>query len=229
MTMTETTTTLTGHRVRQLERFGFCVLPGDAADILPTLDEAFDNLLPDPSPVRRSTRFHAVDHDQRMAAVGRAPALRELLTATEAVSMVSSEVNSMVGDSYWHSDGFYQHGLYLRAVVYGESLRAANGALRVIPGSHLPDSGWQGDAVRTLMQHDRALGFAGSEIPAAVIDCEPGDVIVFNTNILHSAWGGSARRQWAWNFTRPPRDETERNSVSQYVLSRLVSATVRFA
>ncbi|GAA1931084.1 phytanoyl-CoA dioxygenase family protein [Streptantibioticus ferralitis] len=226
---TAATATPARQRTRQLERFGFCVLPGDATPLLLTLDEVFRTLLPDPSPVRRSTCFHAVERDERMAVIGRAPALREVLTAAQAVSMVSSDVNRLVGDSYWHSDGFYDHGLYLRAVVYGERLHAGNGALRVIPGSHLPGSGWQGAAVRTLMRHDSELGLAGEEIPATVIDCEPGDVIVFNTNILHSAWGGAARRQWAWNFTRPPRSEPERRATARYILNRFVSGSVRFS
>nr|WP_241265803.1 phytanoyl-CoA dioxygenase family protein [Streptomyces boncukensis] len=143
--------------------------------------------------------------------------------------MVSSDVNVLVGDSYWHSDGFYDEGLYLRAVVYGEPTDAAGGALRVIPGSHRPEGGWQGEPVRQLMEHDRALGLRGDEIPATVLATRPGDVVVFHTNVLHSAWNGSRRRQWAWNFTRPPVTASERTAASQYVLNRFVSGTVRFS
>lgn len=41
----------------------------------------------------------------------------------------------------------------------------------------------------------RELGLAGADIPAAVVASEPGDVVVYDQNILHSAWGGSNRRR----------------------------------
>jgi hypothetical protein len=52
---------------------------------------------------------------------------------------------------------------------------------------------------------------------------------VFHTNILHSAWNGRQRRQWAWNFARKPTTVAESRDLSRYVLNRFVSGTVRFS
>ena len=48
---------------------------------------------------------------------------------------------------------------------------------------------------RRQQERDRALGVSGSDIPAVVLASEPGDVVVFNPNLLHSAWGGGDRRR----------------------------------
>lgn len=48
---------------------------------------------------------------------------------------------------------------------------------------------------RRQHERERALAVSGSDIPAAVLASEPGDVVVFDFNILHSAWGGSNRRR----------------------------------
>ncbi|MFD5746488.1 phytanoyl-CoA dioxygenase family protein [Streptomyces sp. NPDC127033] len=218
-------------QVRLLEHYGFCVLRGAARTLMPDLESAFEALLPEApdAPTERLTRFHAAERDERMRSILQVPEMARLLTGTGATSMVSSDVNVLVGDSYWHSDGFYDEGLYLRAVIYGEPVDGSSGALRVMPASHRSETGWSGDPVRLLMQHESDLGLRGDEVPATVIASEPGDIVVFNTNILHSAWNGRRRRQWAWNFARKPVTDSERRAASQYVLNRFVSGTVRFS
>ena len=42
---------------------------------------------------------------------------------------------------------------------------------------------------------DAVWGIPGSQVPALPLETQPGDVLVFNHDIKHSAWGGSKRRR----------------------------------
>src|SRR5262249_44862159 len=83
--------------------------------------------------------------------------------------------------------------------AYSEPLEAATGALRVLPGSHLPELG---DAVRAL----GGIGKAAMELPSYVLETEPGDVIVFDEHLFHASCGGGTRRQWRIDYLRDPVD-----------------------
>ncbi len=180
-------------------------------------------------PSERQTRFHAVEQDKRLNELTELPELSAVLREVGCTSLVASDVNRLVGDSFWHSDGYYTSGRFLRAVVYGEPLTAASGALRVLPGTHRDCLGWSREDVSVVLQHQRLLGLAGPEVPAVALESEIGDLILFDTNILHSSWGGAVRRQWAWNFARPPSNKQERQAAAAYVLNRFVSGSVRFS
>ncbi|MCE7984316.1 MAG: hypothetical protein DYG89_24340 [Caldilinea sp. CFX5] len=39
------------------------------------------------------------------------------------------------------------------------------------------------------------LGISGAQVPAIALASNPGDVVVFNQNTKHSAWGGDNRRR----------------------------------
>lgn len=53
-----------------------------------------------------------------------------------------------------------------------------------------------------------ALGLSGPDIPAAILTSEPGDVVIMDESILHSAWGGSGRkRQLRFGFAEHCTDE----------------------
>lgn len=170
----------------------------------------------------------------------RMPALEELSRHGDVVALcraffgrdfqvVASDANVLVDDSYWHSDGFYEHTAFLRFVVYLERLDAHDGALRFLPGSHRVGNAWQGFPVRCVMQHDTMLDVAGSEVPAVAVPSEPGDVVVFDTNTLHAAWHGDVRRQLAFNVAGEPLDAAQRADRTRYFLSRYVANVVRFS
>lgn len=84
---------------------------------------------------------------------------------------------------------FYKMALYLDPVT------ATSGALRVIPGSQHYGDHFAEALQETLRQSQDKLGIPGSAVPAISLDSNPGDVVVFNQNTKHSAWGGSNRRR----------------------------------
>lgn len=219
---------------RQLEVFGFGRMPAVVRG--PALDElaaACDRILGPSSgaeTTERVTAFDVLETMPELAAIAHGDVVREIRDAFfgRASHIVASDANLLVGDSYWHSDGSYQTP-FLRFVLYLEPNTAKDGALRVFPGSHRPDNGWAGEPTRHIMRHEQDLGRAGADLPAVVIDSQPGDLIVFDTNVLHSAWNGGRRRQLAFNVVGEPRTETERADTSRYVLNRYVSGSVRLA
>jgi hypothetical protein len=218
------------HLTAQLSIFGFAHLPDCATDLLDEMTEGFSRVIGLPDDARPQERVTA------RGVLDEIPALRELagrapvLTACKAglgpdAHVITSDANLLVGDSYWHSDGFYSTP-FLRFVVYLEPLTADNGALRFLPGSHRADNGWEGEPTRDVMKHVEQLGVSGAELPAAVVDSRPGDVIVFDTNVLHAAWCGGFRRQLGFNVVGRPVTSRARNDTARYFLNRYVSGSV---
>ena len=64
-------------------------------------------------------------------------------------------------------------------------------ALRVIPGSHILDDAF----ASRLTQLVGSGGVDGASVPAAALETAPGDVVVFNHNCKHAAFGGGGKRR----------------------------------
>jgi hypothetical protein len=105
------------------------------------------------------------------------------------------------GDTSWHRDS--EHDVVsLGVVCYLEALRAGNGALEVIAGSH---------SNRSMRLPDATSGDATDSYE--VIETEPGDVIIFDEHLIHGSTGGDVRRQWRVDFVIDPDSEHETASV----------------
>jgi hypothetical protein len=96
-------------------------------------------------------------------------------------------------DTAWHRDSVHDIAS-VGFLAYLEPLDAANGALRVVPGSHI--------------KRDAPLP-EGTGAVGKVLDTSPGDVIVFDEHLIHGSSGGRQRRQWRVDFLIDPRDEAE--------------------
>jgi hypothetical protein len=109
------------------------------------------------------------------------------------------------GSTNWHRDS--DHDLVsVGCVGYLESLRAHNGALRVLPASH------RGRLAASL--GDRVEGLA--PLPGLAIESEPGDVIVFDEHLFHASSGGKDRRQWRVDYVADPVDAAQEAAVREY-------------
>jgi len=69
-----------------------------------------------------------------------------------------------------------------------------HGAMRVVPGSHHIADGYAQEAGAVAM-HPASVGVQGAEIPDTALEVVPGDVLIFNHNLLHASFGGSTRRR----------------------------------
>jgi len=93
----------------------------------------------------------------------------------------------------WHTDQGPAIG-GVKYIAYLQPRTAADGALRVIPGSHEPGCTAR---LRAYWRADPATqGFAGWPVPCVVLETEPGDVIAFNEHLWHSSAGGDRRLAW---------------------------------
>ncbi|GGU81811.1 hypothetical protein GCM10010260_12890 [Streptomyces filipinensis] len=215
---------------QQLRVFGFARVPQAAAAVIDDLGRAFDRVMDLPAgdaPAERVTKFDALTEMPELGLIAESEWVRAVCGALfeRKFQVIASDANLLVGDSYWHSDGFYDTP-FLRFVLYLEATTHDTGALRFLPGSHRADNGWLGDPTRHVIRHREDLGLEGGGVPGVVVESQPGDVIVFDTNVLHSAWHGSMRRQLAFNCVGEPVTETEQRDTRRYFLNRYVSGSV---
>ena len=110
---------------------------------------------------------------------------------------MGSDGNFYVGDTGWHSDGGHGHGdpMHIKIAFYLDALTGDTGSLRVIPGSHRLGDHYA-DALSGQIRNSQDLwGIHGRDVPATIFNTQPGDVVVFNHNCKHAAFGGGGRRR----------------------------------
>ena len=121
------------------------------------------------------------------------------------IAWAESSGIQFVGDSVWHYDGGCFEASGVNNLIYTQPVRADSGALRIIPGSHLPafhemvasfdplGPQWT-RAAATPEQKQRALDDIGA-IPCFVCDADPGDVVSFHLRVYHGSLGGGTDRR----------------------------------
>ncbi len=113
----------------------------------------------------------------------------------------------------WHTDD----GIGVRGVkfaVYFDELTAGNGALRLVPGSHLPEQNARLAAYRTRqlpIPTDAEAAAYQASIPGYVAATSPGDVIAFDLHTWHASCGGRDRLAWTAVYQRCPETDSERD------------------
>ncbi|MEZ4736871.1 MAG: phytanoyl-CoA dioxygenase family protein [Caldilineaceae bacterium] len=204
---------LTPQQLAFMDTFGYLVFPGLLNDRIDRITAEFEavfaahggghNGKPHDG-TARSCILPFVDQSDYLASLIDDPRLDGIFTSLlgEDYNYLGSDGNFYVGDTNWHSDTdwsgrmrgkppriFYKMALYLDPVT------ATSGALRVIPGSHHYGDTFAEALQATLRTAPDTLGIAGRQAPAIALASNPGDVVVFNQNTKHSAWGGSNRRR----------------------------------
>lgn len=113
----------------------------------------------------------------------------------------------------WHTDdGIGVHGVKLAA--YFDELTAANGALRLVPGSHHPEQSARLAAYRDRrmpVRTDAEAAAYQASFPGYVAATVPGDVIAFDLHTWHASSGGRDRLAWTAIYQRCPEIESERD------------------
>ena len=127
--------------------------------------------------------------------------------------LIGTEGNLHVGDTPWHGGGGSSHILpHVKIAFYLEPLTADSGALRLIPGSHRGDFAERLAPISHRIDDDdvQVFGVSQPEVPAFVVETEPGDVLVFTEDTYHGAWGGRpGRHQHAMSFQQVPRTDEQ--------------------
>jgi Phytanoyl-CoA dioxygenase (PhyH) len=104
---------------------------------------------------------------------------------------------NFTGDSAWHTaQGPDVGGVTLQADL--DLRTAGTGAVRLIPGSHLPE--FERQLHRYEAAEPATSGFEPWEWPHVVLETEPGDVVALHTHLLRCAVGGTPRLSWTIDY-----------------------------
>ena len=206
---------LTHQQILHFSTFGYLTLrglfsPSEVAtlrdEVTSALADAFGQVGTEPD------QAGGISGDYLPMAVDRAPFSQSLIADDERTFLVSAELlggptvpsvgiaTCFTGDSSWHTRlGPAVPGLAIWVDL--EPRTAGTGALRLIPGSHLPDY------ERRLWAYCRAepaaSGFAQPdwpECPHVVVETQPGDAVAFHAHLFNCARGGTPRLTWTIDY-----------------------------
>lgn len=204
---------LTPQQIAFMETFGYLVFPGLLSDKIDRIIAEFESVFAthggghNGKPhdgTARSCIVPFIDQNDYLSSLVDDPRVDGIFSSLlgEDYNYLGSDGNFYVGDTNWHSDTdwsgkmrgkppriFYKMALYLDPVT------GASGALRVVPGSQQYGDEFAEALQATLRMAPDKLGISGAQVPAIALESNPGDVVVFNQNTKHSAWGGSNRRR----------------------------------
>ena len=120
----------------------------------------------------------------------------------------------------WHTDRPNEpHATTYSFHLYLEQLRADTGALRVIPGSHKPTLfddllPVNEQAADSSM---KVYGLGPTDMPGAVIESDPGDIVFFSQKIYHAVHGMQpGRRYLKLRFAAWPETDEQIASFMRY-------------
>ena len=207
------------------ETFGFLVLPGAVHNELGWINSEFEQVFIDQNLVHDGTTrtmvLGFIARRERLWRLLEHPVIEDLLECLlgPGPNYIGSDGNYYTGDTQWHADGNHKAGTFIKIAFYLDSVGKESGALRVIPGSHrLTDPEW--DARRAAASQE-LWNVTGDLVPATVLPSEPGDLVVFNHNLMHSSWGGTDRRlMFTINLCRHSATPEEVEELKKYLSDR---------
>ena len=197
---------LTEQQISFYETFGFIGFPGLIKDIVQDVIDGFEEVFttrggghygkPHDGKAR-SCIVPFIDQSARLSALLDDPRIYAIpyTLLGEDFNYMGSDGNYYVGDTGWHSDGWHPEMKHLKIAIYLDPLTRDTGALRVIPGSHKPGDKFAEGLSKDIGQSESKWGVHGRDVPAMALETQPGDVLVFNHNCKHAAFGGSKHRR----------------------------------
>jgi hypothetical protein len=197
---------LTPEQLAFFDTFGFLSFPGLLDDRIGRILEEFEALWArqggghhgrahDGS--RRSCIAPFIDRSAHLSTLLDDPRLEGIAASLlgEDFNYMGSDGNLYAGDTGWHSDGWHPRIVHIKMAFYLDPVGRDTGCLRVIPGSHRIGEGFSDNLQRDLPRRPSPLGLSGPDTPCVALETRPGDVVVFNHNLKHAAFGGSGRRR----------------------------------
>lgn len=186
--------------------FGYLGFPGLLADRAAEIDAAFEgvwdgrggghNGKPHDG-TARSCIVPFIDQSEVLSSLLDDPRIHGIATSLlgDDFNYMGSDGNYYVGDTPWHSDGWHPKTLHIKIAFYLDPLTRDTGALRVIPGSHRLGDHFADNLQKQIRQSPELWGVEGPHLPAIALETKPGDILLFNHNTKHAAFGGSKSRR----------------------------------
>ncbi|MEZ4727380.1 MAG: phytanoyl-CoA dioxygenase family protein [Caldilineaceae bacterium] len=138
-----------------------------------------------------------IEHLPAMCAILDHPGILGLISGVigEDFNYCGGDGNYYSGDTRWHPDGNWGQLFAVKVAFYLDPLTRDSGCLRVIPGSHRPDHYIRAEKIN-VNDSQQLFGVPPSEFPGNVaLETQPGDVLIFNHDLYHAAFGGNQRRR----------------------------------
>jgi hypothetical protein len=204
---------LTPQQLAFVETFGYLVFPGLLRDRIDRIIEEFEDVFAKQGGghngkphdgTARSCILPFIDQSAYLASLIDDPRIDGIFTSLLGAdyNYLGSDGNFYVGDTNWHSDTDWSGKMrgkppriFYKLALYLDPVTATSGALRVIPGSQHYGDGFAEALQASLRGAPEKLGIPGNQVPAIALESNPGDVVIFNQNTKHSAWGGNNRRR----------------------------------
>ena len=97
-------------------------------------------------------------------------------------------------------------------------IRDSTGALRLIPGSHRPDHFVRQEQI-DVNNSLELFGVPPTEFPGSIaVETNPGDIVIFNHDLYHAAFGGGTRRRmFTMNCTRQAKTAEDFEIANRYL------------
>ena len=174
----------TEQQLNYFHTFGFLLFPAFLSqDEVEWITEEFEQVLQthgtDHDGTKRTQIIPMLDHSERLCTLLDDTRVLGIASAIlgDDFNYAGGDGDFWVGDTAWHPDGNYEDLFAIKLAFYLDPLARDTGCLRVLPGSHLPESYWRrgnmhpGNA-RELWDIDQW------EIPGNVaIETSPGDLV----------------------------------------------------
>jgi hypothetical protein len=202
------TTYLTEQQLASFRTFGFLACPGLLADRIERITQEFEAIWAANGGghngqahdgTARSCSVQFIDQNTYLSTLLDDPRIHGIAASIlgDDFNYMGSDGNFYTGDTRWHSDGYGGRGgmLHIKIAFYLDPLTRDTGALRVIPGSHRIGEPFADELQNSIRASDQIWGLPGSQIPAIALETTPGDILVFNHDLKHAAFGGSQRRR----------------------------------
>lgn len=197
---------LTDTQITFFETFGYLGFPGLMADRIDEITNEFEAVWTDrggghnnkPHDGKaRSCIVPFIDQRAKLSSLVDDPRILAIANSLlgEDFNYMGSDGNYYVGDTPWHSDGWHPEIRHIKIAFYLDSLTRDSGCLRVIPGSHLIGDQFANRLQAEVRKSESAYATHGRDVPAIALETTPGDILVFNHNTKHAAFGGNAHRR----------------------------------
>ncbi len=197
---------LTEQQVQFFEMFGFLAFPGLLSDRIEAITDEFEAVWEERGGghhgrehdgVRRSCIVPFIDQSEYLSSLIDDPRILAIATGLlgEEFNYMGSDGNYYAGDTPWHSDGWHPVIRHIKIAFYLDPLTRDTGCLRVIPGSHRIGDRYADGLHAQIGKSQELWGVHGREVPAIALETQPGDLVCFNHNTKHAAFGGGSRRR----------------------------------
>ena len=203
---------LTDQQLAFFRTFGFLAFPGLLADRIDEIIREFEAIFAarggghagkPHEGKQRSCIVPFIDQSAVLSSLLDDPRIHGIASGLlgEDFNFMPSDGNYYAGDTGWHSDGWHKETLHLKIAFYLDPLTRDTGCLRVIPGSHRIGDAFAEALNNEIYSCQEKWGLHGRDVPAIALETKPGDILVFNHNTKHAAFGGSGwRRMFTMNL-----------------------------